>query len=118
MNHRLDYASPPSPSLSPKLRLIVPLAGVLFAAGSAITSSLFWLRTFDRYPGGGYFDEAVLLELALALGGIVCGLIALTIGLIRRQTLVPLLGLLGLVLSIASLLVCDSCPIPRTYVPL
>ena len=116
MTERLDYASPSPPP--PKLRLIVPLVGILFAAGSAILSSLVWRRVFDQSPNGGYYDQTVLLEFVLALGGIICGLISLTIGLYRRQTLAPLLGLLALVVSLASLGVCGSSPWPRTYVPL
>jgi hypothetical protein len=92
--------------------------GVLFATGSAVTSSFFWRRAFDQSPGGGYFDQAALLDFALALGGIICGSVALGVGLYRRQMLVPLLGLLVLVVSLGSLGVCGTSPWPRTYVPL
>ena len=118
MSQQLDYASPPPPSPPSKLPLFVALVGVLFAAGSAIPSSLVWRRVFDQSPQGGRYDEAVLLELALALGGTVCGLIALSVGVYRRQLLAPLLGLLATLVSLASAGICAMSPWPRTYIPL
>jgi len=114
----LDYVSQPPPSPLSKLPLMLAVAGIVLAAGSAILSSLFWRRVFDQSPDGGRYDEAALLELALSLGGIVCGSIALGTGLYRRQTLVPLMGLLALVVSLASAGVCGTSQWPRTYVPL
>lgn len=118
MSQRLDYASLPLPSPPPKLPLFIALAAVLFAAGSAIPSSLISRRVFDQSPGGGGYGVAMLVEPALSLGGIVCGCIALGTGLYHRRILAALLGLLGIVVSLASAGVCAASPWPRSYVPL
>jgi hypothetical protein len=116
MSQQIDYASPPPPSPPSRRPLFVALVGILFAAGSVIPSSLVSRRVFDQSPNGGRFDETALLELALALGGVVCGLIALSVGLYRRQAMAPLLGLLAIVVSLASAGVCAANPVPRTYI--
>ena len=115
MNHRLDYASPPAPPPLLKLRLAVPLAGVLFAGGSAMAASFIWRRAFDHSPGGGRFEETVLLEFAFALGGSVCGSIGLFVGLRHRYAVTALLGLLAIAVSLATLWVCPATPFPATY---
>ena len=102
MTQHLDYASPPPPSSTSKVPLFVAVAGVLFAAGSVLPSSLISRRVFDQSPNTGRYDQTMLLELVLSLGGIVCGLVALSVGLYRRQVLAPLLGLLVILVSLAS----------------